>query len=458
MKAYENKQVVVLGLAKSGVAVAKLLHRFGAMIIVNDQKPREQATGVEELEALGIQVITGYHPDDLIHPGVSLVVKNPGIPYTAKPVAQAIELGIPVITEVEIASQLSKAPLIGITGSNGKTTTTTLVGLILKEAQVDSVVGGNIGTVLCSLAETMREDQYLVAELSSFQLMGTQTFRPHIGALLNLYQAHLDYHGTMDEYLAAKLKLFANQTDQDYAVLPYDQQVIREATQSISAQTYFFSIKQEVPQGTYVRDGRIVYKDKAGSESDVMAVQDVALPGEFNLENALAAITITRLAGADFASMARVLSSFTGVEHRLEYVATIDEVKYYNDSKATNPEAATKAITAFTTEPVVLIAGGLDRGIEFHELVPVFAKHVKAIVTYGQTKEILCKRAEEAGITNRVMVDTVDNAVIEASKLAQSGDVVLLSPACASWDMFPSFEVRGSMFKDGVHKLRNKPI
>jgi UDP-N-acetylmuramoylalanine--D-glutamate ligase len=447
---YRNQSVVVLGLAKSGVAVAKLLHRFGAHVVANDKKPREEACGVDELEELGIQVITGYHPDEIIHPGVSLVVKNPGIPYEAPPVAKALSLGIPVITEVELAYQLSRAPLIGITGSNGKTTTTTLVGLILQQAKIDAAVGGNIGTVLCGLAETVRADQYLVAELSSFQLMGTRTFRPKIAALLNLYPAHLDYHHSMENYLAAKLKLFANQTAEDAAVLPYDQPELRETLAQLPAKKYYFSQRQAVVPGVFVSGDRIVFADELGRLEEIMPVADVAIP---HLDNALAAILITRLAGADPASMARVLSTFAGVEHRMEYVATVNGVKYYNDSKATNPEAASRAIQAFS-EPVVLIAGGLDRGVDFRELVPLFAKHVKALIAYGQTAEILLARAEEAGISRRILVDTVDKAVTTAASVAEAGDVVLLSPACASWDMFPSFEVRGSMFKDGVHRLK----
>ncbi|MFM1650501.1 UDP-N-acetylmuramoyl-L-alanine--D-glutamate ligase [Brevibacillus sp. B_LB10_24] len=453
MEYYRDKRAVVLGLAKSGVAVAKLLHRFGAKVVVNDQKPREQAVGAEELEALGIHVITGGHPEDLIDAGVDLVVKNPGIPYETRPVARALELGIPVMTEVELAYQLSKAPLIGITGSNGKTTTTTLVGLILAEAGIDAKVGGNIGTVLCELAEAVTADQWLVAELSSFQLKGTISFRPRIGALLNLYQAHLDYHHTVQDYRESKAKLFANQTADDYAVLSYDQAEVREWGLHLPAKIYYFSRTQPVSAGAFVQSGRILFREAGGEPKEIMAAADVALPGDHNLENALAAIVICKLAGADDAAIARVLSRFRGVEHRLEYVDEIAGVKYYNDSKATNPEASSRSIGVFR-QPVVLIAGGLDRGTDFRELVPVLRQHVKAIVTYGQTADILLARAVEAGISQSVRVDTVDEAVSAAAGLAQEGDVVLLSPACASWDMFPSFEVRGSMFKNSVHRLK----
>jgi len=450
MNRYEQQNVVVLGLAKSGAAVAKLLHRFGAHVVVNDKKPREEAVGADELEALGIPVITGHHPADLIHPGVSLVVKNPGIPYEAPPVAQALKLGIPVITEVELAYQIARAPIIGITGSNGKTTTTTLVGLILQQAAMPCEVGGNIGNVLCGIAEHAPADSWIVAELSSFQLLGTQTFRPRIGVLLNVYPAHLDYHHTMEEYIAAKLKLFANQTAEDYAILPYDQPDVLVHCQHLRAKRYYFSKRQAVSPGAYVENGRILFANEKGEREEIMQVADLSVP---HLDNALAAVLAAKLAGAPTSAIVQVLSTFPGVEHRMEYVATINGVKYYNDSKATNPEAASRALDTFS-EPVVWIAGGLDRGVDFRELVPVMAKHVKAIVAFGQTAQILLKRAEEAGISQRILVDTVDKAVLAASAAAEPGDVVLLSPACASWDMFPSFEVRGGMFKDGVHRLR----
>lgn len=450
MMRFHDKHVVVIGMAKSGVAVAKLLHRFGAHVVVNDKKPREEAVGIEELESLGIPVICGYHPDDLIHEGLSLVVKNPGIPYEAAPVKQAQELGIPVVTEVELASQIAKAPIIGITGSNGKTTTTTLVGLIFKEAGLDAKVGGNIGTVLCGLAEEAGPDEWLVAELSSFQLMGTREFRPHIGVLLNLYPAHLDYHHTMEDYLAAKLKMFANQTADDAAILPYDQPEIVEKCKDLPAAIYYFSKSQEVPKGAFVKDGLILFADGNGNTEPIVATEDITVP---HLDNALAAILVAKLAGADKQSIIQVLTTFPGVEHRMEFVDSIRGVKYFNDSKATNPEAASRALQA-CKEPVVWICGGLDRGVDFRELLPVIQGRVKAVIALGQTAPILLERAQEAGINERIHVDTVEKAVLAASQLAESGDVVLLSPACASWDMFPSFETRGSMFKDGVHRLK----
>ncbi|TGV00143.1 UDP-N-acetylmuramoyl-L-alanine--D-glutamate ligase, partial [Mesorhizobium sp. M00.F.Ca.ET.186.01.1.1] len=272
---------------------------------------------------------------------------------------------------------------------------------------------------------------------------------PHIGVLLNLYPAHLDYHHTLEEYLDAKLKMFANQTADDMAILPFDQPDILAKCGELPAQTYYFSKTQQVPRGAFIQDGVILFADGQGGTEAIIAVDEITVP---HLDNALAAILVAKLTGADTRAIVQVLSTFAGVEHRMEYVDSIAGVKYFNDSKATNPEAASRALQA-CEEPVVWICGGLDRGVDFKELLPVIKGRVKAVIALGQTAPILLARAEEAGINERIHVDTVEKAVLAASRLAQSGDVVLLSPACASWDMFPSFEARGSMFKDGVHRL-----
>lgn len=446
-----NKQVLVLGLARSGAAVARLLHKIGAQVVVNDQKPlAEQGELPEQLQALGIQVICGGHPEGIVHPGLDFVVKNPGIPYSAPPVRQALELGIPVLTEVEIAYQRSKAPIIGITGSNGKTTTTTLVGEMLEAAELRPVVAGNIGRALTDVVEEVDEDRWLVAELSSFQLMGTQAFRPKIAALLNVYPAHLDYHGTVEEYRDAKYRLFANQGEGDIAVLNWDQPLVRDVAQFATGQIVPFSTKQVLEQGVFVKDGSI-HARMHGQELTLLPVEEVALKGEHNLENVLAAMAIALCAGAKPEPLAHVAKTFCGVEHRTEFVKTINGVKYINDSKATNSEAATRAISSFD-EPIVLIAGGLDRGVHFEELIPLFAKKVKHLVAIGQAADKLLDVAKLAGVTAE-KADTLEVAVAAAAKQALPGEIVMLSPACASWDMFASFEERGSMFKQAVHTL-----
>jgi len=448
----KDKKVVVIGLAKSGTTIAKILHRLGANVVVNDAKNEAQCTEKRELESLGITVICNGHPDNLIDGNVSLVVKNPGIPYSISPIVKAESLNIPVVTEVEVASQLTEAPIIGITGSNGKTTTTTLVGEILKESNLNPIVAGNIGTVLSEKAIGANSKQVLVTELSSFQLKGTRLFRPHIAVLLNIYPAHLDYHQTIDDYIKSKSNLFKNQTTQDFAVLNSDCKNCMEIGNSITSKIYLFSTKHPVERGAYVENEKLIWFED-DIKTEILSISKLLLKGEHNLENILAAIIASKLYGASFEAIKKVLTSFNGVEHRLEYVKTTNnDVTYYNDSKATNPTATITALKSFTS-PVFLIAGGLDRGIDFKELIEPFKKHVKGLIVYGQTAQKLSKIGEIVGLQSIHTVDNVTNAVELSSQLAQKDDVVLLSPACASWDMFSSFEERGSIFKKAVHKL-----
>ncbi|ASS75868.1 UDP-N-acetylmuramoyl-L-alanine--D-glutamate ligase [Tumebacillus algifaecis] len=448
----QGKNVLVLGVARSGVAAARLLHKLGAHVLVNDQKELAAIEqDVAELQALGIEVIAGGHPEGIVHTGLDFVVKNPGIPYSAPPVKLAMELGISVLTEVEIAYRLAQAPIIGITGSNGKTTTTTLVGEMLTEANLNPVVAGNIGLALSEVVEEVSKEQWLVAELSSFQLMGTAEFRPKIGALLNIYPAHLDYHGSLDEYRDAKFRLFAKQEASDVAVLNWDQEAVRAVQSFAKSKLFPFSLKEVLDEGVYVKDG-IIQARMHGKELSLLPVSEVALKGEHNLENLLAATAVALTAGADVAAIVKVARTFNGVEHRLEHVVTQNEVAFYNDSKSTNSTAATMAINTFADHRVVLIAGGLDRGVDFLELVPVFAKKVKYVAAIGEAADKLLNVAAQAGIEGTKLA-TLEEAVQVAAGVAQPGDVVLLSPACASWDMFASFEERGSMFKKAVHTL-----
>lgn len=467
---YRGQQVVVLGLAKSGVQVAKVLHRAGANVIVNDKKDREQCPEASELEALGISVVCGGHPDDLIHRDVKLVVKNPGIPYHAAPVQQALELGIEVVTEVEVAYHLCGAPMIGITGSNGKTTTTTWVGNMLEQAGLNPIVAGNIGTPLCEAAEKATADNWMVVELSSFQLKGTVEFRPRIAALLNVAETHLDYHGGMKDYVASKAKLFANQQPDDVAVLNWDDAVCRELIPYIKARLIPFSLTENLETGVYVDppyvDGeeddvkrQVIYSDGAGHRELIIDVAGIGIPGRFNVGNALAAVAIAVAAGANPSQLAAPLADFKGVEHRLEYVLEHNGSVYYNNSKATNSKATVMALNSFK-EPVVLIAGGLDRGSDMMELLPVLEERVKAMVVLGENRAKMAKVAELAGLKQIKVVDnekdaarTLTVAVQEAARLAEPGDIVLLSPACASWDMFASYEERGRIFKEAAHNL-----
>lgn len=471
---YRGRKVVVLGLARSGAAAAKLFHGAGAAVVANDRKERKECPEAEELEALGISVVCGGHPEGLVDRETSLVVKNPGIPYTAPPIADALRLGVEVVTEVEAAGQLSKAPIIGITGSNGKTTTTTWTGALLEAAGLHPLVAGNIGRPLCEAALEVQEDGWLVAELSSFQLKGTRDFRPRIACLLNVAETHLDYHGTMEDYVGSKEKLFQNQTAEDVAVYNADDPVCREMSNRFVGRKLPFSLLSVLPTGVCVvppyrsvkpngdepeMERWIVWRGFDGLETRIIRIGDLGIPGRHNAANALAAIAVALAAGADPQRLEEPLRTFRGVEHRLEYVGKFRGALYYNDSKATNPMATTMSVLSLPA-PLILIAGGLDRGSDYMELLPIFRTRLKGLVALGETREKLRKVAEAAGLSAVKIVEpvgdaesTLRRAVEEAAAMAQPGDTVLLSPACASWDMFPSYEVRGRMFKQSAHTL-----
>ncbi|MEQ2529215.1 UDP-N-acetylmuramoyl-L-alanine--D-glutamate ligase [Robertmurraya yapensis] len=447
VKKYHHKKVLVLGLAKSGVSAASLLHKLGAFVTVNDQKPLADNPEAQGLLEQGVTVICGEHPIELMDEGFELIVKNPGIPYHNPMIQRALELEIPIITEVELAYLVSEAPFIGITGTNGKTTTTTLVYEMLEMGEKAPLIAGNIGTVASGVAQEATSDNTIVIELSSFQLMGIESFKPRIAILTNLYEAHIDYHGNLNEYWKAKANITKYQTESDYFIVNADQEQVLEVAKQSHARIIPFSTKKVVENGAYVMDDAIWFMNEK-----IMDVNDIVLPGAHNQENILSAVAAAKLSGVDNDAIFRVLNSFRGVKHRLQYIADIDGRKFYNDSKATNILATSKALDAFK-EPVVLLAGGLDRGNEFDELIPSF-EHVKAVVTFGQTAEKIERVAREAGIKTIQRVDNVEKAVPVAFNLSNPGDVVLLSPACASWDQYKTFEVRGDIFTEAVHKLK----
>lgn len=444
---YKHKKILVLGLAKSGVSAAALLHKLGAFVTVNDYKPLSENPEAQGLLEQGIKVVCGGHPVELMEEGFELVVKNPGIPYHNPMIEKAIEKQIPVITEVELAYQISEAPFIGITGTNGKTTTTTLIFEMLKIGKRNPLIAGNIGTVASGVAQEASEEDNIVIELSSFQLMGIDAFRPKIAIITNLYNAHLDYHGTIGDYHQAKARITENQTEDDFFIFNADQEEVVRIAKNSKAKLIPFSTKKPLDKGGFVEDGWIVF-----NQEKIISLEDIALPGVHNLENILSAVAAARLVGADKEAIIQVLKTFTGVRHRLQYVDEISERKFYNDSKATNILATQKALAAFGA-PVVLLAGGLDRGNSFDELIPAL-KNVKALVTFGQTAEKIEAAGKQAGIKKMIRVDNVEKAVPEAFNLSDAGDVILLSPACASWDQYKTFEVRGDMFIEAVHKLK----
>lgn len=444
---YKDKIILVLGLAKSGFAAARILKQLGAKVLVNDQKPIDDSPEIKELYALNIEVIGGGHPPDLLERHFDLIVKNPGIPYSNPVLQKAQEKGIPIITEVEIAYTISEAEIIGITGSNGKTTTTTLIHEIIKEDRKSPLISGNIGTVACEVAAKTTKDDVLVMELSSFQLMGTRNFKPKISVLLNIFNAHLDYHGTKAEYGKAKANIFKNQTEQDYAVVNGDDPFVMELVSGTKATIVPFSLTTEMKNGAYIKNDQILFNNEP-----IIDIGDIVLPGRHNLENILATIAAVKLYGVSNEAIKKVLQTFTGVKHRLQYIETINGRKFFNDSKATNILATQTAISAFS-EPIILLAGGLDRGNSFDELIPSLKK-VKGVIAFGQTADKILDAAKAAGIKLLKRVDNVEKAVIEAYDMSSEGDVLLLSPACASWDQFKTFEQRGDMFVESVHKLK----
>lgn len=443
---YLRKKVLVLGLAKSGVSASLLLHKLGAFVTVNDQKPISENPEAQGLLEQGIKVICGEHPLELLDEGFQVIVKNPGIPYSNPLIKGAIEKGIPVITEVELAYQISEAPIVGITGTNGKTTTTTLIHEVLKEANLKPLIAGNIGTVASGVAMEAKSDQTIVMELSSFQLMGAPTFAPNISVITNLYPAHLDYHGNFEEYCRAKSIVTENQSEHDFFVYNADQEEVVKIAEKTKATLVPFSTNRIVKEGAYIEEGWVKFKGEK-----VMPQSDIVLPGQHNLENILATVAVCKLKEVNNEALHTVFSTFQGVAHRLQFVSKVNGRKFYNDSKATNILAASKALLSFR-EPTILLAGGLDRGNEFYELIPAL-KNVKAVITFGQTAEKIEKVAREAGIATIKRVDNVKRAVPVAYEISNEGDCILLSPACASWDQYKTFEVRGDMFIDAVHKL-----
>ncbi|MDX5476370.1 MAG: UDP-N-acetylmuramoyl-L-alanine--D-glutamate ligase [Bacillaceae bacterium] len=447
IKKYENKNIIVLGLAKSGTSTALLLHELNANVFVNDKKPLEENEQAKQLIELGMNVVCGEHPLSLFDNNIDYVFKNPGIPYSNPIVVEAMNRNIPVLTEVELAYEISEAPIIGITGSNGKTTTTTLIFNMLQDGNKKPLIAGNIGEVAVEVAQKAEEENVMVTELSSFQLMGINTFKPKVSVLLNIFEAHLDYHGTKEEYVNAKAMLLKNQTASEFCVFNADDKIVISMVEGNSGMKVPFSTKKKVSNGAYIESGAIWYKDEK-----VINIEEIVLPGKHNLENILAAIAACKLFNVDNKSIHNVLTTFTGVKHRLQYVDTINGRRFYNDSKATNILSTEAAINAFE-ENVILLAGGLDRGNEFDEIIPSLSR-VKSMVVFGQTAEKLERTAIKAGINKVIRVDNVEKAVTAAYEMSDSGDVILLSPACASWDQYKTFEQRGDIFINAVHMLK----
>ena len=446
---FAGKRVLVVGLARTGIVTSLFAAGYGATVTATDEKSEsELSEATARLRDAGVKLELGGHSDATFL-AQDLIVLSPGVPVKLAPVALARSRGVPVWSEIELAWRFLRGKLVAITGSNGKTTTTSLVAHILKTAGIQTLVGGNIGVPLLSLVESSVDSSVTVAEISSFQLEAIEAFRPEIGVLLNLTPDHLDRHASFEEYATAKMRMFENQLDRDCAVLNADDPEVTRRMPS-RQQVFWFSRQKRVAAGAFLRDEQIIFRHE-GTEVEVARRDQIALRGGHNVENVLAACAAAYLAGATPAAIASGVKTFRGVEHRLEFVAEIGGVKFYNDSKATNVDAALKAVEAFS-EPLIAILGGKDKGSPYTPLAEPLRERARVVILIGAAAE---KIAADLGDAVEVAhAGTLERAVQLASKRAQPGDVVLLAPACSSFDQFENYEERGRKFKELVARLQ----
>ncbi|HTU42838.1 MAG TPA: UDP-N-acetylmuramoyl-L-alanine--D-glutamate ligase [Candidatus Aquilonibacter sp.] len=454
----KDKRVLVVGLGKSGVASALFLKTHGARVTASDTKSGDDLRNeIPVLLDHGITVETGGHGERTFREQ-DLIVVSPGVPVDAPLLQQARSLGEVVIGEIELAAQFLPGPIVAITGSNGKTTTTTLTGEILTSAGLPTLVGGNIGTPAISLAERATRETAIVLEVSSFQLETIQTFHPKIAVVLNVTPDHLDRHRTLEVYVNAKSRIFENQNHDDFAVLNADDATCVAMASRVRAQVFWFSRQKEVKQGVWVRDGNILFRDGTGfqkpAEREIMQLSEIPLKGAHNLENVLAAVCVGALMGCAPEKIRQAVRNFKAVEHRLEFVASIRGVDYYNDSKATNVDATIKALESFPGN-IHLILGGKDKGSDYSVLNDLLRQRVKRVYTIGAAAAKIESQivSQKAGGPELVHAETLESAIRKASAVAEAGDVVLLAPACASFDQFKSYEHRGQTFKEIVRRL-----
>ena len=441
-----NEKVFILGFARSGYESAKLLAKRGNKVILNDMKAEQDEDKVKELKNLGVEIILGSHPDEILDESFNYLIKNPGVPIDHKYVLKAKKLGIEVINEVEMAYRLlpNDVTLIGITGTNGKTTTTTLIYEIIKESGKKVHLTGNIGFPLCGFLDKLEKGDIIVMETSCQQLENLTKFNPNIAVMTNLSEAHIDFLKSYENYKRVKTKIFQNHTKDNIAILNIENNDVVEQTKDIKSTVKYFSSKNEI-NGCYIRDDAIYYYDEK-----VIDLSDIKLVGMHNYENIMASIMVAKELEIENDSIIKVLKNFSGVEHRLEFVKEFNGRLFYNDSKATNIKSTQIALSAFE-KPTILLLGGMERGQNFYELKE-YMNNVKLIVCYGENKN----RIKEFGdnlMIETVVVDTLKEAVNKAYELSDTKDVILLSPASASWDQYKCFEDRGTEYKETVSKL-----
>jgi len=447
-----GKKVLVVGLARTGLAAVRFLAGKGARLKVSETKPAGELEAARKaLADIPIEWELGGHTVPFFG-DVGLIVVSPGVPMDISPLAQARRQKIPVLSEVELAFRFLRRPLIAVTGTNGKTTTTTLIGEMLRASGKRVFVGGNIGNPLIDYVETPQKEEWVVAEISSFQLEGIAAFRPTIGVLLNITEDHLDRYSDFQEYIRAKAKIFQNQGKEDTALLNADDPLTFQLAHRVESQVLLFSAQRPVPVGSFLEKGAIFYQEADGKRTRY-DLGRLKIQGAHNLENLMAAIAVGHICGCPPEVLQKVIDEFRGLEHRLEWVRDIDGVRFFNDSKGTNVGAVVKSLMSFRS-PIILIAGGKDKGGDYGPLKSLIAERVKGMALIGEAKE----RIEGAlgGLTATVKCNTLEEAVHWALSRARSGDVVLLSPACSSFDMFENYQERGKRFKAIVKELKEK--
>ncbi len=451
----QNKNVLVFGTGISGIAAAGLLEDKGAHPVLFDGNAEleEKAIRAKLPEESKAEILLGDLTDEQIR-SLDLVVLSPGVPTDLPLVNRLRESGLKIWGEIELAYECSRGDVLAITGTNGKTTTTSLLGAIMQHAKESAFIVGNIGIPYTQIVEETKESSVTVAEISSFQLETIEQFRPRVSAILNITPDHLNRHHTMEEYIRVKELITKNQTEEDTCVLNYEDEVLREFGKTLKCQVIFFSSLRTLEKGIYLNGEMIEYNDGTGIMT-ICSVKELNLPGRHNYENVCAAVAMALAYGISLEDIRYVLVRFKAVEHRIEYVTEVNGVVYYNDSKGTNPDAAIKGIQAMD-RPTLLIGGGYDKNSSYEEWINAFDGKVRYLVLLGQTKEKIAEAAGRCGFEHVIMTESLEEAVGFCAEHANPGDAVLLSPACASWGMFPNYEVRGKRFKELVYQLKNK--
>ena len=442
--------VLVVGLGVSGIACIKGLSRTGAKIYAFDESSKENLKDrLKEVEGIEVEYFFGNEEIEKINiKALDYAIKSPGIKYEVPIIEKLLKNNIEVISDIEAAYRVTNASIVSISGTNGKTTTTTLIGEMVRESGKPHKVTGNIGFGIYYDALNAKKEDILVAEVSSFQLAGTIKYKPHISVLTNITPDHLDYHHTVENYTETKFKNVITQDENDYAILNYEDNIIRNYSDNIKAKKIFFSSERVLEDGIFAENGQMLYRTGNNKEF-IINTKEIFIPGKHNLENAMAACGAAIALGIDTEVIAKVLREFKGVEHRLEFTGEYNKVKFYNDSKGTNPDASIKAVQGID-KPIILIAGGYDKQSDYDELIKAFDNKVKALILLGQTAGEIQRCALKYGFENIYRVETMDEAVKKSFELAEEGDNVVLSPACASWGMYPNYEVRGRDFKERV--------